>query len=541
MGVEYKDVIRLETTAALMPTTVKSGQLGFATDDNKMGRLWLDGITMTWHTPDGGHPWFTNCDLGEYLNHYQDTDTFLRFQTDRITLEAGGVEFLDCNESTADLMTLGNGTMKIDVDNFKVGIGTVITTPDYDFEVRNPDTDYTTSSFIVDYVTNSVFIGGLSTAEVLPTRFLVRNIDGSQIFDVNGGTTTNPFDMVIASQGVSRVVIGAPIVQSYDSKLHLYNALGETPDDFLLIEGDTADNNNYPGISFKGGTLANVYPNLQLENGGLGFEINSGSHSSSYTKSIHASLTAAATEAGASFKVYNQDSDLIIHAQGDGNIGFSNSGLQPWHSSFVALQLGGDSAIMSSKAESGGTNGTSIMDNMYYDGAWKPVASGQSTLMTLRGGGFYFNGNTGLTADVGFSPTTLVTILPTGLMGLGMTPTYQLQLSTDSAAKPSTNTWTVPSDKRMKKNIKPFSKYGLKELLSLKPVEFKYNGKYGSIDDDKKQVGYLAQQVKEVMPEMVSSIEIDGEEILNVNSHLISFAVIEAIKELNDKIEALKK
>ena len=82
MGVEYKDVIRLETTAALMPTTVKSGQLGFATDNEKMGRLWLDGVTMTWHTADGGHPWFSDCDLGEYLNHYQDTDTFLRFQTD---------------------------------------------------------------------------------------------------------------------------------------------------------------------------------------------------------------------------------------------------------------------------------------------------------------------------------------------------------------------------------------------------------------------------------------------------------------------------
>ena len=134
-----------------------------------------------------------------------------------------------------------------------------------------------------------------------------------------------------------------------------------------------------------------------------------------------------------------------------------------------------------------------------------------------------------------------MTLSGTGNLGIGMTPTYQLQLSTDSAAKPGTTLWTVPSDKRMKRDIKQFSKYGLKELLSLKPVEFKYNGKYNSIDDGKTQVGYLAQDIQKVMPEMVSSIEIDGEEILNVNSHLLSFAVIEVLREINDKIEALKK
>jgi len=287
--------------------------------------LWLDGITMTWHTPDSGHPWFSDCDIGEYLNHYQDTDTFLRFQTDRITLNAGGVNFLDCHETTADLMTLGNGTMKIDVDNFKVGIGSAITTPDYDLEVHQGG-DYTESLLIVDSANAVVKVGGLSPTEGDDGRFIVRDRVGSAYFDVDvyGGKTTNASTMIIATQSLTQFGVGTASPAT-GTKMELSNTVGQDPEDFLLITGSTADNTHYSGISFKAGTLANVYPSLQVAGSGLGFEINSGSHSSSYTKSIHASLTAASTEASANFKVYNQDSDPIIFAQGDGKVGFGTS------------------------------------------------------------------------------------------------------------------------------------------------------------------------------------------------------------------------
>ena len=39
-------------------------------------------------------------------------------------------------------------------------------------------------------------------------------------------------------------------------------------------------------------------------------------------------------------------------------------------------------------------------------------------------------------------------------VGIGtMFPSAQLELSTDSAKKPSTNTWTIASDSRLKTNI----------------------------------------------------------------------------------------
>ncbi len=65
------------------------------------------------------------------------------------------------------------------------------------------------------------------------------------------------------------------------------------------------------------------------------------------------------------------------------------------------------------------------------------------------GGGIVFRTNTGAggIAD-------RVTIIPNGNVGIGTSsPAYQLQLSRDDAAKPTSNTWTISSDKRVKENI----------------------------------------------------------------------------------------
>ena len=53
------------------------------------------------------------------------------------------------------------------------------------------------------------------------------------------------------------------------------------------------------------------------------------------------------------------------------------------------------------------------------------------------------------TIDVGYSPSPR---WRNGAfyVGIGTTsPSYQLQLSTDSAAKPTSNTWTIASDARI--------------------------------------------------------------------------------------------
>ena len=137
-------------------------------------------------------------------------------------------------------------------------------------------------------------------------------------------------------------------------------------------------------------------------------------------------------------------------------------------------------------------------------------------------------------------------ILPTGEVGIGTSsPAYQLQLSTDSAAKPTTNTWTIASDSRLK-TVKGEYPKGLAEICQVRPVRYEYNGKAGFTADGKEQVSILAQELMQVFPECVDTfkgkLEQDGPEIdlYNYNGHAITFALINAIKELKAEIDILK-
>ena len=135
----------------------------------------------------------------------------------------------------------------------------------------------------------------------------------------------------------------------------------------------------------------------------------------------------------------------------------------------------------------------------------------------------------------------------TGRVGIGtIAPTYQFQLSSDSAAKPGTNTWTVASDERVKTDIRPFAD-GLDTILRIDPVWYKYNGKGGLAADGKDNVGIIAQDIKKVAPYTVSSYydklnpdDAEDTELLNFNSGALTFTTINAIKELNNKIEMLE-
>ena len=133
-----------------------------------------------------------------------------------------------------------------------------------------------------------------------------------------------------------------------------------------------------------------------------------------------------------------------------------------------------------------------------------------------------------------------------GEVGIGTSsPTYQLQLSTDSAAKPTSALWTIASDERIKENINPYKK-GLQELLKINPITYDYNG-LGGFAKGKGGVGIIAQEIIDILPNSVSSIkaklyETDEEEtdILNFNGHELTYVLINAIKEQQVQIEDLK-
>ena len=140
-----------------------------------------------------------------------------------------------------------------------------------------------------------------------------------------------------------------------------------------------------------------------------------------------------------------------------------------------------------------------------------------------------------------------MTIQAGGNVGIGTTsPLFQLQLSANSAAKPTSSAWTVVSDERVKTNIRPYET-GLQELLQIEPKLFDYNGKAGFDATTKNNIGVIAQEIKDVMPETVKKYnaklnEEDEEdtELYNFDSHALTFALINSVKELNAKIESLE-
>ncbi len=109
------------------------------------------------------------------------------------------------------------------------------------------------------------------------------------------------------------------------------------------------------------------------------------------------------------------------------------------------------------------------------------------------------------------------------------------------------------SDKRLKENIKPIEN-ALAKTLALHGVTYNANDVAESFGYTNKetQVGLLAQDVKAVLPEVVVPAPFDiavkdgkevsksGEDYMTVKYEKIVALLVEAIKELNDKVESLE-
>ena len=98
---------------------------------------------------------------------------------------------------------------------------------------------------------------------------------------------------------------------------------------------------------------------------------------------------------------------------------------------------------------------------------------------------------------------------------------------------------TNPSDSRLKDNIQDID-WGLNELIQLRPVSFTW--KNDTINQGK-QYGFIAQEVKDIMPDLVREFKTtDGDEENVIRYGLekegINAALINAIKELNAKLDA---
>jgi len=96
---------------------------------------------------------------------------------------------------------------------------------------------------------------------------------------------------------------------------------------------------------------------------------------------------------------------------------------------------------------------------------------------------------------------------------------------------------SVGSDRKLKKNIKDI-KYGLSDVLKLRGVDFDWKEKREGVHD----IGVIAQEVREVIPEVVKEVkDLVEESYLSVDYSKLVPVLIESIKELKQEIDTIKK
>jgi hypothetical protein len=132
-----------------------------------------------------------------------------------------------------------------------------------------------------------------------------------------------------------------------------------------------------------------------------------------------------------------------------------------------------------------------------------------------------------------YSPGNL--IVKGGKVGIETSSPSSTLTVVGTAAKTGGGSWSSTSDIRLK-DVKGDYKKGLEEILTLKPVNFRYKeDNPRELPSDEDYIGFIAQDVEEVFPETVTEAE-DG--YLDFNMHAVNVAAINAIKELKAEKDA---
>lgn len=236
------------------------------------------------------------------------------------------------------------------------------------------------------------------------------------------------------------------------------------------------------------------------------------------------------------------DNSLYVDAEGDIGLGTANPGTN-------ALQVeNGDVYVKAGNVginvPASGTYALEVSGKSFFDGGSMTVEDN----LVVRGNARYF-----LTSQATFRDDAGVIAMKIDAVnkrvGIGTdAPNHMLELTVDDAVKPGGGTWSAPSDRRLKTNIRDYND-GLAKVMAIRPVRYNYNGKL-NMPTDKEFIGLIAQEVQEVAPYAVTSLNSGGEEgkeYLSVDGTPLTYMLINAVQDQQaiinkqeDRIEQLE-
>ena len=136
--------------------------------------------------------------------------------------------------------------------------------------------------------------------------------------------------------------------------------------------------------------------------------------------------------------------------------------------------------------------------------------------------------------------TNVMSLTSTGNVGIGTTNPGTHALSVVGTAGLSTGTaWTSTSDQRWKNIYSELKGESLNKIMALRPVSYKWNALHDSQfgENPGLKYGFIAQEVKKVIPEMISQ---DAKGYYWYNPSGMEAILTGAIQEQQKQIEELK-
>jgi hypothetical protein len=225
----------------------------------------------------------------------------------------------------------------------------------------------------------------------------------------------------------------------------------------------------------------------------------------------------------------------LFKVRGDGNVGIGTA--SPTYKLFVAGEM---YATGHNVANTGGSFQT--IDAGAYISMLGATASTPNTLLFGSNGTermrITSGGNVGIGSS-GYSDTRLnvqgagATSATYAFSAIDSSATLLFAIRNDGYGYLKASAWAYGSDKRIKENIN-YIQTGLDKVLALKPATFDY------IEGVKNNIGWIAQDVQEVIPEAVCTIS-DTNDQLTLKSDFIIPYLVKAIQEQQAQIEELNE
>jgi hypothetical protein len=238
-------------------------------------------------------------------------------------------------------------------------------------------------------------------------------------------------------------------------------------------------------------------------------------------------------------------------AYASGNVGIGTFGSPPTYRLEVDL---GDNSAESGRVRFGNavcSSGSAPFQGYAYFNHRNHASNTNYALRQGPNGNVHLNAPNGQAISIRHDGTqvrlgvsTSGAVVVGGETNLANAGTALLQVAGEAFKNTPNHTWAIPSDARLKEDIRDLE-VGLQQLLRVRPVRFRFNGKAGT-PAGCEGVGIIGQEMEKIFPEMVQRVphhhagELDSNDLLVYNGSALIYVLVNAVKELANKVEKLE-